>query len=246
MSKERMVNTQFWDDPYTLSLSTEDKCLYIYFFTNALANIAGIYEITVNHIAFHTGLGMDVINSKLAKFEADKKIFYSNGWLVVCNMPKHQKWQTKTTIKDGIDKIIKALPEWLVDLLRTSQIPYTYSMDLVDWEGKPNPSSSGPEAKRLLDYYFNKFQTKFNEKLVIDGARDMAILKKLLSEHTEDRLISLIDLFFEIDDEWIKKAGYGINIFKVSVNKLLTYNKDNSGSEKTNDRLDYYLRRAEA
>ena len=41
--KQRYINTKFWDDNYVIQLDPSEKLMFIYFITNPLTNICGIY-----------------------------------------------------------------------------------------------------------------------------------------------------------------------------------------------------------
>lgn len=229
MAKERMVSTAFWGDKYIRSLEPNGKLLYMYFFTNDLANIAGIYETTVDRIAFDTRLEEPEITQLMTKFEQDKKVFYVDGWVVVCNMPKHQKWEEKPKIKQGIDAILRKIPDSVYESIDTLSIPYTYPLNSFDLDlnSDLNSNLKGKEAKELLDYFFQKFLEKFNEKPIINGKKDIPLLKSLLETKPKNKLKELVDKFFEIDDPFIKRSGYTIGVFYSVINKLIISSQSN-------------------
>lgn len=115
MQKYRYVNTKFWTDKYIVSLDIEGKLLFIYFLTNPLANICGIYEITIRQIVFDTGMPAPVVSKLLKQFQADKKIFYffEYGWIYIKNFQKHQK--LNPSIIAGIAKAMKDIPKLILD-----------------------------------------------------------------------------------------------------------------------------------
>lgn len=51
--------------------------------------------------------------------------------------------------------------------------------------------------------------------------RDHALAKDLLESYTMDQLSKLVEHFCQMDDEFIAKAGYGFNIFKSCLPKVL-------------------------
>ena len=44
MSKQRSVDTCFWDDRYITQLDPSEKLLFLYLLTNTLTNICGVYQ----------------------------------------------------------------------------------------------------------------------------------------------------------------------------------------------------------
>lgn len=115
----------------------------------------------------------------------------------------------------------------------------TKQKDIASESAAPSP------VKIAIDYYYQKFRAKFGEKPVIDGGKDGALMKKLVETFGETRLKELIDLFFEIDDEFIRNSGYTIGVFKSQINKLITHQaaKKNSAasiSTRASNHLDVY------
>lgn len=83
------------------------------------------------------------------------------------------------------------------------------------------PSASDPQVKAFIDYAFQSFQERFREKLLIDGGKDGATVKRLLQTYPLARLCGLWDLFLASPDPFIARAGYSIGVFKSQVNKLV-------------------------
>jgi len=54
----------------------------------------------------------------------------------------------------------------------------------------------GSQAKRCLDYYFQKHVEERGFEPMIDGGRDMAIFKRLLKFYTGDAIREITDFFF--------------------------------------------------
>lgn len=147
MSKQRYLDTKFWDDSYIVSLDPVEKLLFIYFLTNPLTNIIGIYEITIRRIAFDTGIDKDMVLKILDRFELDKKIRYKNGWIVVKNFIKHQK--DSPSINKGIELLLKQIPpnlQWS-DTLPIGSVgecggSVTYLNPNLNINPNPNPNSN--------------------------------------------------------------------------------------------------------
>lgn len=119
MSKNRYVDTRFWDDEYIAERDPIEKLLFLYFLTNPLTNICGIYEIMLKRVAFDTGIDKDMIIKILERFEKDGKIKYDGGWIAITNFSKHQKMNPniKKGIIDGYRKSPKALVLWIKERL---------------------------------------------------------------------------------------------------------------------------------
>lgn len=124
--KCRYIATSFWDDEWVQKLDPSEKLLYLYFLTNPLTNIAGIYKITIRRMCFDTGFNTDTIEHILDKFEKAGKAYFFNGWLVLPNWPKHQKIGKNDNNRKGIDTILKELPEEIFQFIIRCGYTYQY------------------------------------------------------------------------------------------------------------------------
>lgn len=127
MSTQRYISTSFWDDPWISSLDPSEKFVYMYLMTNPLTNIAGVYEITIRRICFDTGYNDETIKKVLNRFQESKKAYRWNNYIILCSWPKHQKWESRSKIKDGIEKILSSFDLKLLEYLKS--ISYTYPID---------------------------------------------------------------------------------------------------------------------
>lgn len=112
----RSVNTAFWADEYIGELDRDAKLLFLYFLTNPLTSIAGVYKITRRVIQFDTGLSGEELDNILAKFEADGKVIYRDGWVVLPNFLKNQSLnpnQRQAVVKELLDS-----PDWAQAITR--------------------------------------------------------------------------------------------------------------------------------
>lgn len=129
MAKSRMIDTCFWDDSYIITLDPIEKLLFIYFLTNPLTNIAGIYEITLKRIAFDTGIDRETVIKILGRFEEAGKIYYREGYVIIKNFIKHQDISGNSKIRKGIEVILNNLPANIKIILEELSIPYIYPYD---------------------------------------------------------------------------------------------------------------------
>lgn len=118
MIKLRSVNTGVWDDSFFSELDVEGKLLFLYFLTNALTTIAGVYQISKKRILFDTGLDRAVLDKHLQQFESAARIRYQDDWLVLRNWLKHQRLNTNQLI--AVEKQISAAPGWVRETLSES------------------------------------------------------------------------------------------------------------------------------
>lgn len=89
-NKLRSVNTRFWEDPFIENLNPSEKLLFLYFLTNPLANILGIYEISIKRICYDTGLNKSTVEETLKGFKSLGKVFYVDSYIILSNFLKNQ------------------------------------------------------------------------------------------------------------------------------------------------------------
>lgn len=68
---ERSFDTNFWTKPFIQKLSARGKLLFAYLKTNVHCNQAGVYTITLNTIAFETGLPLKEIPGLLKSLDPE-------------------------------------------------------------------------------------------------------------------------------------------------------------------------------
>jgi hypothetical protein len=140
MTKLRSVDTHFWQDNYISDLDPIEKLLFLYLLTNPLTNMLGIYEIPMKRIAFDTGIDKDMLQKLFARFEEAQKIAYIDGYVVLINFTKHQKYNPNMT-KSAI-KLYNELP---LNLLQNSTIQFIgtffgiYTKEKEPFETLSNP-----------------------------------------------------------------------------------------------------------
>lgn len=128
MSTQRYISTSFWDDEWIHKLDPSEKLLYLYFMTNPLTNIAGVYKLSNSRISYDTGFNDNTIGHIMEKFEKAGKAYRIGEYIALPSWPKHQKWETRSKIEAGMVACLLELPESC--LVRLVQIGYKY--DLLD------------------------------------------------------------------------------------------------------------------
>jgi hypothetical protein len=144
MSTHRYIATSFWDDEWIQSLDPSEKLLYLYFMTNPLTNIAGIYKITDKRISFDTGFNTDTLRGLICKFENAGKAYRMGEYIILPSWPKHQNWEKKDDIFAGIVKILNSLTD--TELIFISWIGYKFPIgDILTQRGvEPPPTPDKP------------------------------------------------------------------------------------------------------
>lgn len=141
MAKQRYIQTKFWDDSYIITLTPNQKFLFLYFLTCPLTNISGVYEISMERIAFDTKLPEVTIRAILRKLEQDKKITYRDGWLVIHNFIKNQALNPK--VIEGIKLNLANAPVFAKNLVKIDSLYIDYgSLSHSNSNLKSNPNSN--------------------------------------------------------------------------------------------------------
>lgn len=130
MSTQRYISTSFWDDEWIQTLDPSEKLLYLYYMTNPLTNIAGVYKISMRRISFDTGFIPETITHIMQKFEKAGKAYRIGEYVALPAWPKHQQWKIRSKIKDGIISILQDLPSEVLDELYSNG--YSFDLQLVD------------------------------------------------------------------------------------------------------------------
>jgi len=80
-----------------------------------------------------------------------------------------------------------------------------------------------PDVRRFLYAYRTLFQehTRRGEPPVIEWGKDGKLVKSLLKLYSYERLIDLLEQFFQSHDQWIRRTGYSLAAFKTVIGQLL-------------------------
>ena len=173
MSKQRSVDTCFWDDRYVTSLDPSEKLLFLYLLTNTLTNICGVYQIEMRRIAFDTGFDADTVKRMLDRLERDQKCIYRDGWIAMRNWIKHQKTQApgvREGIKAQLEKVPLELMEYVtgveqgLDQVRPpsnlTKSNLTKSNLNLTQGGGETPGAAGPSARPAAPSKEQRIQEK--------------------------------------------------------------------------------------
>jgi len=181
MSKQRMVNTRFWDDNYTSNLDPIEKLLFLYFITNTSTNICGVYEIPLKKVAVETGIDKEMVLKIIERFTKDSKIFYVDGWIGIKNFVKHQN-QGSPKVRQGIKIEIMAIPKDILDKM----IRYGYGMDTLSYSNSNSNSNSNPNltntTSAIADTSFEEFWKQYPKKELKKKSKEIWESKKLSSK----------------------------------------------------------------
>lgn len=152
MAKQRFINTKFWSDSWIRKLNPLDRYLFLYLMTNEHSNVAGVYEIPIDIMAFETGIDeAELKRSMLGKLAP--KIYFIENWIYITNFQKYQNLKNDN-IKKGIEEVIKLIPENIKSKIQ--EINKTLQDSLRVSETLPTPPNN-------FNFNFNSnFDSNFN------------------------------------------------------------------------------------
>ena len=219
--KRRQVKTRFWDDNFISTLNPEEKLLFLYFLTSPLANICGVYEISIRRIIFDTALIDQKVRRIMKKFEDSGKVFFIEGWIYVKNFAKHQDTDN-LKIRKGIENCVNALPKSIYDKIAEIENDFKngkYETDDIE----------------TLFSFIEKDKKNGGEKKLVKKKDSLTISKeKVISP--KEVAIQFFDNFINSEDGgWVKLLGdnWGKKIdvldekqrsaFLLEVNKFVNY-----------------------
>ena len=149
MANYRQIHTTIWKDDWFIELSSQDKLLFIYLFSNDNSNLVGLYKISKRVIANETGIDQEYISQALARFEADKRIVFRDSIIWIVHMWRYHNNaspKVQARIKNDLELIpdlpIKHWYQYYQDTgifnISEELIPYPYSIDTTSEETKLN------------------------------------------------------------------------------------------------------------
>lgn len=209
MSTQRYISTSFWTDKWIRSLDPSERYLYMYLLTNPQTNIAGIYQITLDRIAFDTGYDERTLVPMFEIFrKAGKAAFIDDEWIILPSWPKHQRWEIKATIKKGIESVLNSIPKNV--LAHAKELGYTYPIDslLVGYTYSPSYSDldsdtdTDTDSEQTPDKPAKSPKHKHGEYCHVLLTSDEYL--RLCEEWGEQEVLRMIKIL----DEGIETKGY--------------------------------------
>jgi hypothetical protein len=181
MAGYRQIHTQIWKDEWFIELSSDEKLLFIYLFSNEQTSISGVYKLPPRVIAYETGLDQGFVETALAKFDQQKKVYYRDGVIWVVNMPRYHANRSETTWKK-ILKDVRRLPDcWIKDQFLaqtdTPSMPHPYPID--------THNASDKTADTPYDVFVKEESESESEvkEEVVDDANRFAPLVKAVTDY---------------------------------------------------------------
>lgn len=133
--------SSFWRDPFTRTLTSNNKLLYIYLLTNREIQPSGIYEFLEDDCFYQTGITRQQIRKGLVLLSNKEKILYADGWVFIVNflrksfnLPKkvvNEKVRTNISNQLLLKNIPKPIIACFYSQYHSLSINYPYTTDII-------------------------------------------------------------------------------------------------------------------
>ena len=158
MAIYRQVYITFWQDPFILELTPEEKFFYLYLMTNSKTKQCGCYEIPKKVMCFETGYNLETIDKLISRFEEYGKIKYDSQTkeVILINWLKYNPVNNINIAKCVNREIGEIKSEELKGLVRGLYAPtkkqeeeQEEEQEQEQEEGRPPPDTTEAERETL-------------------------------------------------------------------------------------------------
>jgi len=225
---KRFTDTEKWKDEWYIALDKDGKLIWTYLCDNCTN--AGRWKKSFKHLNFCCDTEID--NAKLLKF-LDGRIVDKGSYVFIPKFLTFQYPGGLNSQKRAIVAVVKELTTYglletvnklfgneFLSISNQSVINQGLKQDTDKDKDKETDKYTEP-----FQYFCLTYQKTFGKEYIASFAKDKKLIKDLLGIIPENELRELMDRFFISDDEFIKKSGYSIGVFKSQVNKLRALNK---------------------
>jgi predicted transposase YbfD/YdcC len=182
----RQVHISFWQDPFIIELTPEEKYFYLYLMTNSKTKQCGCYEISKRVMVLETGYNSETIEKLLNKFVDYGKVEYNDktNEILLKNWLHYNSYKSPKVLYciEGEVKEIKHKPfaEYLADRL---SIDYTYTMHTEtqkeeEKEKEEEPKTKYASAVKMKASEYDKLIEKFGEAETLDRIERLSLYKQ--------------------------------------------------------------------
>jgi len=89
-----------------------------------------------------------------------------------------------------------------------------------EFEVERKTERGNPDVKLFVEWYCNRFKEQTKHPYSV-GGKDFKLIADMLKLFSIDELKKLGERFFREPDQYVKKAGFTVGIFKVTLNRLV-------------------------
>lgn len=110
MADFRQIHTSIWDDDWFCQLSSDDKVVFVWLFSNRRASVSGLYQFTEFICSRETGIPIENVKKAIKHLVDDQKIYVEGEWVWVKNLRKYNYYKNNNADK-RIQKDLDKLPD---------------------------------------------------------------------------------------------------------------------------------------
>lgn len=192
MARYRQIHTSFWQDPFILDLTPEEKYFYLYLMTNSKVTQCGIYQLPKRIAEAETGYTRETVDKYIARFVEYGKILYdeSSKEIMIRNWMRHNAINSPKVKACLKKELAEVRTQSFLDEFDRVCIEIGYGIDTVS---KSNDTVSEPNDTVPIDLGEEE-RSKNKEKELNNSRRkrvyDADSLFMKMAEYLRDKIIA--------------------------------------------------------
>ncbi len=99
MADYRQIHTSIWDDDWFCQLTSDEKIVFVWLFSNRRASVSGIYKFTEFICSRETGISLPDVKKAVQRLIEDQKIYIEGEWVWVKNLRKYNDSKSPNSYK---------------------------------------------------------------------------------------------------------------------------------------------------
>ncbi|WP_433748258.1 DnaD domain-containing protein [Paenibacillus amylolyticus] len=226
MAVYRQIQVSFWQDPFVISLTPEEKYFYLYLMTNSKTTQCGIYELPKRIVEFETGYHRETVDKLLERFVQYGKVLYNDHTqeIMLVNWLKYNSIKSPK-VRMCVEKELQSIKntDYLYRFGRLCKdygypIP-TLSIDLGEEEEKEEEKTGRFSAATTDESIMGTYTKVFGglnmngliSEFVINLKKknyDESFITELMLETGESSSQPNLKLMQAIAERWIKEGIY--------------------------------------
>jgi len=219
MAIYRQVYITFWQDPFIMELTPEEKYFYLYLMTNSKTKQCGCYELPKKIMEFETGYNRETVDKLLDRFINYNKIKYDEDTNEILLMNWHKYNNSRSPkiaacIKSEIQDVKSVeFKEYCIYTLSRSTDTLLQQEEEQE-EEKEQKQENKTTTKRDREKFFHELWKLYPRKKGIGGVSDTQ--KEKLYKIGRDEMERCIDRFIRDmakENRPLDKYPYGSTFF---------------------------------
>lgn len=150
MTIYRSIHVNYWQDPFVLKLTPEQKFFYLYLMTNSKTTQCGIYEISKQVMSLETGYNTETLEKLLKIFVENGKIQYceETNEIMLMNWIKYNKSESPKVKACIVKELSNVKNPLFIEKFCQLCVQYGYSIDTVSILNPNNNKNNNKNNKK--------------------------------------------------------------------------------------------------